>query len=55
MDTTVHMSDETLRRLIRDIDARPVPARLRHKEAELLAQRLRRIPPANLRQRIAVA
>jgi hypothetical protein len=55
MDTTAHINDETLRRLIREIDARPMPARLRHKEAELLAQRLRRIPPANLRQRISVA
>jgi hypothetical protein len=54
MDTTAHISNEALRRLVQQIDARPMPARLRHEDPEPLAQRLRRIPPANLRRRIAV-
>jgi hypothetical protein len=54
MDTKVDISNETLRRLVREIDARPAGARLRHEDAELIAQRLRRIPTANLRDRISL-
>jgi hypothetical protein len=54
MDTKVDISNETLRRLVREIDARPVTARLRRADGELLAQRLRRIPTANLRDRISL-
>ena len=58
METTNHSStlrDEALRRVIREIDARPDVAWKRHEDAELLAQRLRSIPTASLRQRIAVS
>jgi hypothetical protein len=48
------MSDEALRRLVREIDSRPMPARLRHEDAERLAQRFRSIPPPSLRRRILV-
>jgi hypothetical protein len=57
METTNHsrrLRDEALRRVIRDIDARPDVAWKRHEDAELLAQRLRKYPRASLRQRIAV-
>jgi len=57
METTIHtvrVSDGALRRMVRQIDARPVGAYDHHEEAELLAQRLRRIPPANLRRRISL-
>ena len=53
MDTKVEISNETLRHLIREIDSRPLPARLRRADGELTAQRLRRIPMANLRDRIS--
>jgi hypothetical protein len=58
METTNHsrrLSDEALRRIIRDIDTRPAVAWKRDEDAELVAQRLRRIPTASLRQRIAVS
>jgi hypothetical protein len=55
MDTKVDISNEALRKLIREIDARPLPARLRRPEAELLAERLRRIPAANLRRRLVLS
>jgi hypothetical protein len=58
MDTTNRsrtLSDQALRRLIREIDARPDVARTRDEDAELLAQRLRKIPTASLRSRIAVS
>jgi hypothetical protein len=54
MDTKVEISNETLRRLIREIDSRPMPARLRRADGELIAQRLRRIPTASLRERISL-
>jgi hypothetical protein len=54
MDTKVDISNETLRRLVREIDARPTAARLRHEDAERIAQRLRRIPTASLRDRISL-
>jgi hypothetical protein len=57
METTSHtrrLRDEALRRIIRDIDARPDVAWKRDEDAELLAQRLRRIPTPSLRSRIAV-
>ena len=54
MDTKADISNETLRRLIREIDARPVPARLRQAHGELLAQRLRRIQTDSLRDRISL-
>jgi hypothetical protein len=53
MDTKVDISNETLRRLIRDIDSRPMPAPLRRADGELIAQRLRRIPTGSLRERIS--
>jgi len=55
MDTKVDISNETLRRLIREIDARPVPARLRRPDAELIAQRLRRVQTASLRDRLSLS
>jgi len=58
MDKTPHtriLSDHALRRLIQEIDARPAVAWKRDEDAELLAQRLRRIPTASLRSRIAVS
>ena len=54
MDTKVDISDEVLRRVIRQIDARPMPARLERKDRELLAQRLRGMPAADLRRRIVL-
>jgi hypothetical protein len=54
MDTKLDISNEALRRLIREIDARPTAARLRRADGELLAQRLRRSPTANLRDRISL-
>lgn len=58
MDTTNRtrsLSAEALRQMVREIDARPAVAWKRHEDAELLAQRLRRLPLASLRQRIAVS
>jgi len=58
MDTTSHtrrLSDEALRRIVREIDSRPAVAWKRDEDAELLAHRLRSIPKASLRQRIAVS
>jgi hypothetical protein len=58
MDTTTHTrrpSDETLLRLVRQIDARPAVAWKRDEDAERLAQCLRRIPTASLRSRIGVS
>jgi hypothetical protein len=55
MDTKVEISNETLRRLLREIDSRPVPARVRHADAELIATRLRRMQTARLRDRISLA
>ena len=55
MDSKIDISNETLRRLVREIDSRPTPARLRHAERELLAQRLRRMPTASLRDRISLS
>ena len=52
MDTKVDISDEVLRRVIRQIDARPVPARLNPQDRQLLAQRLRKMPASDLRRRI---
>jgi hypothetical protein len=55
MDTTVNISNEALLRLIKQIDARPDPARLGHADPEQLAQRLRSIPTTSgLRRRILV-
>jgi len=54
MDAKTQISTDTLQRLVRKIDARPDVAWKRAGDAELLAQRLRRIPAANLRRRIAV-
>ena len=54
MDTKVDISNETLRRLIREIDSRPMPALVRPAERDLLAQRLRRMQTARLRDRIAL-
>lgn len=58
MENTSHtrrLSEETLRRLVREIDARPDVAWKRDEDAVLLAQRLRKIPTASLRSRIAVS
>jgi hypothetical protein len=58
MDTTSHtrrLRDEALRRIVREIDARPAVAWKRDEDAELVAHRLRRISTASLRQRIAVS
>ncbi len=54
-NNTRSLGENALRRLVREIDARPDVAWKRHEEAELLAQRLRRIPTASLRSRIAVS
>jgi len=54
MDTKVDITNETLRRLVREIDSRPLPARLRHAERDLIAQRFRRMPTARLRERISL-
>jgi hypothetical protein len=54
MDTKVHLSRKTIHRLVKQIDARPVPARLSDSDAVLLAQRLRQAPPPALRRRISV-
>jgi hypothetical protein len=54
-NTTRRLSDEALRRIVREIDARPDVAWKRNGDAELLAQRLRRIPRTSLRSRIAVS
>jgi hypothetical protein len=54
MDTKVDIGNEALRRLIREIDARPTAAELRRPDGEHLAQRLRRIPTASLRDRISL-
>jgi hypothetical protein len=55
MDTKVHISKAELHDAIRQIDARPVPARLRAREAHLIAARLRKAPGPGLRRRISVA
>lgn len=55
MDTKVDMSNETLRRLVREIDSRPIAAYVRRADAELLAGRLRRMQTARLRDRISLA
>lgn len=58
MDTTPNtrrLSDEALRRIVREIDGRPAVAWKRDEDAELLAQRLRSIPTVSLRSRIAVS
>jgi hypothetical protein len=54
MDSKVDISNETLRRLIREIDSRPMPARIRPTDRELFAQRLRRMQTARLRDRISL-
>jgi hypothetical protein len=55
MGFKVDISKAALRRLIRQIDGRPVQARLRYDDPELLAQALRRMPSSSLRRRITVA
>jgi hypothetical protein len=55
MDTNVDISNETLRRLVREIDSRPIPSYVRRSDAELLARRLRRMQTARLRDRISLA
>jgi hypothetical protein len=55
MDTNVRISKAELHDAIRRIDARPVPARLRAREAHLIAARLRKAPGPGLRRRISVA
>jgi hypothetical protein len=58
MKTTNHsrrLNREALRRIIREIDARPAVAWKRDEDSELVAQRLRRFPEASLRQRVAVS
>ena len=58
MDMTNHsrkLSAEALRRMIREIDARPDVAWKRDEDPQLVAQRLRRFPTASLRQRVAVS
>jgi hypothetical protein len=55
MDTRVQISNEALLRLIKEIDARPDPARLGHADSETFIRRLRSVhPAANLRRRILV-
>jgi hypothetical protein len=54
MDTKANITNETLRHLIRDIDSRPVPARLRRSDGEQIAQRLRRFQTDSLRDRISL-
>lgn len=55
MDTTVHISNEALLRLIKQIDARPDPARLGHTGSEMFVRRLRSVhPAASLRRRLLV-
>jgi hypothetical protein len=55
MDTQVHISNEALLRLIKQIDARPDPARLGCSNSELLVRRIRSVhPAATLRRRILV-
>ena len=54
MDTRVDISKAVLREAIRQIDARPVPARLRAREAHLLGERFRKAPAPALRERISV-
>jgi hypothetical protein len=54
MDTKAHLTREALDRLIKQIDARPLPARLRDPDSVLLAQRIRQAPPPGLRRRISV-
>jgi len=54
MDTKTQIRADTVGRLVRKIDARPAVAWKRDEDAELLARRLRRIPTASLRRRIAV-
>ena len=54
MDTTVDISNEALLRLIKQIDARPDPARL-GPTGDVLVRRIRSVhPAANLRRRILV-
>jgi hypothetical protein len=58
METTHHsrrLSAEALRRIIREIDARPAVAWKRDEDSELVAHRLRRFPTASLQQRVAVS
>ena len=55
MDTSVHISNEALLRLIKQIDARPDPARLGHTGSEMFVRRLRSVhPAASLRRRLLV-
>jgi hypothetical protein len=55
MDTRVDISNEALLRLIKQIDARPDPARLGPGGSEVLVRRIRSVhPAANLRRRILV-
>lgn len=55
MDTTVDISNEALLRLIKQIDARPDPARLGPTGSDVLVRRIRSVhPAANLRRRILV-
>lgn len=55
MDTRVDISNEALLRLVKQIDARPDPARLGQADSELLVRRIRSVhPAANLRRRILV-
>jgi len=53
MDSKIDISNETLRHLIRQMDSRPIPARARHADAELIARRLRRMQTDRLRARIS--
>ena len=55
MDTRVDINKPELHRLIRKIDARPKPARLRARDRQLIAERLRNAPSLGLRHRISVA
>jgi hypothetical protein len=55
MDTRVDISNESLLRLIKQIDARPDPARLGRVDTDVLVRRIRSVhPAANLRRRILV-
>ena len=55
MDTRVDVSNEALLRLIKQIDARPDPARLGPIGSDVLVRRIRSVhPAANLRRRLLV-
>jgi hypothetical protein len=56
MDTRVDISNEALLRLIKQIDARPDPARLGPTGSDVLVRRIRSVhPAAHLRRRILVS